>query len=77
MDTVQALEGQHAVCAPCQLNVALAKAGHLDNVATATAVLAADVDALASAEISKEIVRQGEVKVSSLVLALQHCMLCW
>lgn len=47
----------------CQLNVALAKSGHLDTVATATAVLTADVDAPASADIAMEIVKQGKVKV--------------
>lgn len=53
------------VCAKCQLNVELAKTGHLDTVAAATAALTADVDAAASADIAMEIVRQGEVKVSS------------
>ena len=59
------------MCVLCQLNVAVAKAGHLDTVATATAVLTADVDAAASAEISKEIVRQGEAKVRFSAPAMQ------
>ncbi|CAL8462782.1 g2315 [Coccomyxa elongata] len=50
-----------------KLNVELAKAGHLDTVAVATAVLTADVDAAASADIAMEIVRQGEVKIGASI----------
>lgn len=53
-------------CVHCQLNVELAKSGHLETVAAATAVLTADVDSAAAADIAMEIVRQGEVKVGCL-----------